>query len=171
MNKWSFYFMSFWFYMRDINISPIIKLQNSGIIKGHNVMDYGCGPGGFSIAASRLTGKQGTVYAVDRLQIAIDTTRRKAMKRGLNNLQTILTDCYTGIPDQTIDVVILHDVYHELTNPQSVMAELYRVAKAEAVLWFSDHHMDSKAIKYALTTNNLFQLINYNTYSYICYKT
>ncbi len=158
MDTWSFYLMCFWFSLRDAFIPPVKKLKSAGLKKGLSVLDYGCGPGSFSLAASLQVGETGTVYAADQSPAAIKMTRRKAARRKLKNITTILTDCHTGLKDKTIDIVILHDVFHELINAQKVMDEIYRLMKPEGMLWFNDHHMDLSTAEHAILENHQFKL-------------
>ena len=65
MSDISFYFMSFFFKFRDFFSSPIKILEKIGIRSGWNVLDYGAGPGSYSIPAAQLVGPTGKVYAAD----------------------------------------------------------------------------------------------------------
>ena len=59
----------------------------------------------------------------------------------MDNLKTILTNCSTKLPDGTIDVMLLYDIYHNLSNPNEVLGELHRVLKSMGILSLSEHHM------------------------------
>ncbi len=69
-----------------------------------------------------------------------------------------MSDCATGLKDNSMDVVLLADVFHGLDNPDAVLQELRRVLKPEGVLAFNDHHMKEDEIKDALTGKKLFRL-------------
>ena len=71
MSDISFYFMSFFFKFRDFFSSPIKILEKIGIRSGWNVLDYGAGPGSYSIPAAQLVGPTGKVYAADIHTLAI----------------------------------------------------------------------------------------------------
>jgi predicted methyltransferase len=47
--------------LRDLVRSPTKVLMEAGVRPGMVVLDFGCGPGGFSLAAARLVGKEGRV--------------------------------------------------------------------------------------------------------------
>jgi ubiquinone/menaquinone biosynthesis C-methylase UbiE len=51
----------------------------------------------------------------------------KADKKGPRNVQTILTDCNTYLPDSSVDVVLLFYVLHDFKNPDLIIEELNRV--------------------------------------------
>ncbi len=74
------------------------------------------------------------------------------------NIETIHSDCATGLENGAIDVVLLYDTYHDVTNPDGVLEELHRVLKPDSVLSLTDHHMKEDEILSQITRNNLFVL-------------
>ena len=133
--------------MKEVDIKP-----------GFAVLDYGCGPGSYIAAAAELVGREGKIYALDIHPLAIQMVRNIAAKRGLTNVETILSDCKTGLPDSSLDVVLLYDILHDLSEPNEVLAELYRVLKPNGILSFSDHHMKESELMHWLTDGGLFRL-------------
>ncbi len=150
--------MCFFYKIRDFFNPPSKMLKEADIREGYNVLDYGCGPGGYSIAAASMVGDSGKVYSLDIHPLAIKKVKYKAIKRGLSNIETIESDCKTGLPDESIDVILLFDVYHDLYNKLQVLAELHRILKPKGVLSFSDHHMEKEEILSELTGKGLFKL-------------
>ena len=57
--------MSLIFWLRDKVVPPLQVLNEVGIEPGYSVLDFGCGPGGFTIAAAKLVGTSGEVFAAD----------------------------------------------------------------------------------------------------------
>lgn len=55
-SNFSFRLMSAEFRIRDWLHPPIKILQEAGVHRGMTVLDFGCGPGGFSLAAAQLVG-------------------------------------------------------------------------------------------------------------------
>jgi ubiquinone/menaquinone biosynthesis C-methylase UbiE len=147
-----------WFKLRDLLSPPESILSEAGIKPGFQVLDYGCGPGSYSVAAAQLVGPSGKVYAADVNPLALQRVQRVALRQGLNNIETIRTDRATGLGDGTIDVVLLYDAYHDLQDPDGVLEELHRVLKPNSVLSFSDHHMEEGEILARTTTAGLFRL-------------
>jgi len=158
MDRIGFDMMALTFKVRDLFSPPEGVLLESGISEGFKILDYGCGPGSYSVSAARLVGSKGEVYAADMSPIAMKCVKKAILKNRLNNIKVIQTDCATNLPDNSIDVVLLYDIYHGLKQPQRVLQELYRVLKSEGTLSFSDHHMKEEDIIYQLTKDRLFKL-------------
>ena len=141
-------------------------LQEANIKPKSRVLDYGCGPGGYIAGAAKLVGPSGKVYALDLHPQAIQHVQKLARKEQLTNVQTIHSDCQTGLPDNSIDVVLLHDIFHMLDDPQAILAELDRVLKQNGTLSVSDHHMQEETILSGITGGHLFRLVNKGEHSY-----
>ena len=146
------------FKLRDVLIPRTKVLKEVGIEPGFLVLDYGCGPGGYILPTLELVGASGRVYALDINPLAIRMVQKLASSKGLANLQTILSDCATGLTDESIDVVLLYDIFHMLDDPDGILKELYRVLKPGGILSFSDHHMKKEKIVAQVTSGGLFAL-------------
>jgi ubiquinone/menaquinone biosynthesis C-methylase UbiE len=162
--------MSFGFKFRDLLLSPKNKLSEVGIKPGFHILDYGCGPGSYSIAAAQLVGNSGKVYALDIHPLGIERVRDIASKKGIKNIETICSDCATGLEGGSIDVVLLYDTFHDLMDPDGVLKELHRILKTNSILSFSDHHMKEDEILSEITKNSLFKLSRKEKRSYIFLK-
>jgi ubiquinone/menaquinone biosynthesis C-methylase UbiE len=158
MSNLMFNGMSFFFKLRDLSLSRKKILQEVSIKPGFHVLDYGCGPGGYVTGTAELVGESGKVYALDIHPLAVQRVQDIARKKQLTNVEPICSDCKTGLPDNSVDVVLLYDVFHGLSNPQAILAELHRVLKENGILSFSDHHMDEDAIISGVTGGQLFEL-------------
>jgi len=169
MSDCHFKFMSSGYKFRDFFLPRKKILGEVGIKEGFHILDYGCGPGGYVTPASKLVGKSGKIYALDIHTLAIHKVKDIVSKYNLQNVQTIRSDCKTGLPDNSIDVVLLYDTFHELSYPNRVLKELHRVLKPKGILSFSDHHMKEKEIVSKLTDKGLFRFSGKGkkTYSFL----
>jgi ubiquinone/menaquinone biosynthesis C-methylase UbiE len=154
-----FQLMSLSYRFRDLFLPRRRVLEEAGIELGFQVLDYGCGPGSYVPALAELVGECGRVYAVDIHPRAIQRVQAIVAERHLNNVETVLSDCQTGLPDGRVDVVLLYDTFHDLKHPKQVLQELHRVLKPEGVLSFSDHHMEEREILTQLQDTRLFSLL------------
>ena len=147
MSNFSFKAMPLVLRIRDIFRPTHKVLSEVDIIKpGAHVLDYGCGPGNYTIAAAELVGPSGKVYAVDIHAHAISEVQNKADIKGLRNVQTILTDCNTKLPDSSVDIVLLFYVLHDFKNPDAIIKELNRVLKPRGVLLVIDHKLENEKV-------------------------
>ncbi|MGB8953225.1 MAG: class I SAM-dependent methyltransferase [Candidatus Aminicenantales bacterium] len=136
--------------------------------EGFQVLDYGCGPGSYIAPLADLVGPSGKIYALDVHPLAIQMVKKHAARRKLTNVETIQSDCQTELPEQSVDVALLYDVFHDLDNPKEVVREVHRILKPNAILSFSDHHLQEDDIVSGLTGEGLFRLAHkgQRTYSF-----
>jgi len=144
-------------------------LKEVGIKPGFQVLDYGCGPGSYVMPLAELMGESGKIYALDIHPLAIQKVKKLITKKHLTNVETIHSDCKTGLPDNSIDVVLLYDILHELSNPDAVLEELHRILKPKGILSSRDHHWNENEIISEVTNKGLFQLLKKGekTYSFL----
>ncbi len=152
----AFQVMSAMLRTRDLFLKPREIVREAGVTAGHHVLDFGCGPGNYAVAAAEAVGAGGRVLAVDIHPMAVRRVEAMAERRGLAQLEAIRSDGATGLPDGSVDVVLLYDIFHMLSRPDEVLAELHRVLKPDGVLSFSCHHMKHDAIVEGVT--GLFRL-------------
>jgi len=158
----SFRVMSLEFRLRDF-FRPLERiLREAGIRNGMTVLDFGCGPGGFSLAAAKLVGPEGRVYAADKHPLAVKSVQRAANQQGFGNIRTILGGSVTDLPRGCVDMTLLYDVLHDLQEPGLILGELHRVLKPRGVLSVSDHHMKKEPLLSMITGDGLFLLAGGN---------
>jgi len=157
-SNFDFQFMALGYKFRDFFLPRINILKEVGIKPGFHVLDYGCGPGSYIMPLAELVGESGKVYAMDIHPLAIQRVQDIASKKQLTNVETILSDCQTGLPDNTLDAVLLYDAFHHLSDPDVVLKELHRVLKPDGILSFGDHHMKESEIVSQVTNSGLFRL-------------
>ncbi len=117
------------------------RLEESGVRQGQTVLDFGCGPGHFTIAAAKRVGEAGKVYALDIHPLAAKSVEGKARKEGLNNITTILSDRDAGLPGESVDVVLLYDTIHLIADKRALLEELHRIVKLGGALSIWVGHM------------------------------
>ena len=168
MSDLGFRVMAFTFKLRDFFRPRRDIVKEAGIREGFRVLDFGCGPGSYVKTVAELVGKSAKIYTLDVNPLAVEMVKKIAAENRLTNVETILSDCKTGLPDGSIDVALLYDTFHDLTNADSVLEELHRILKPEGVLSFSDHHLKEDEIMSRVTSKGLFRLLKRGekTYSF-----
>jgi ubiquinone/menaquinone biosynthesis C-methylase UbiE len=169
MSNFGFRIMAFTFKIRDFFKPRKDIVKEVGIKEGFHVLDYGCGSGSYITAVAELVGKSGKIYALDVQPLAIEMVKKIVATKQLTNVETILSDRKTGLADDSIDRVLLYDVFHDLTEPDGVLEELHRVLKSDGILSFSDHHLKENEILSSLTKTEYFAPLRkgQKTYSFI----
>lgn len=105
---------------------PGAMLRGLGVTAGLTVVDYGCGPGLFTLAAARLVGAGGKVYAVDLEPRMIELVAARAAQAGLTNVAAVAGDGRrAALPDGVADFIICVQILHY----QKTRAERVAVAR------------------------------------------
>lgn len=133
-------------------------LRKIAIKSGQIVLDFGCGSGNYTIPAARIVGEDGTVYALDKDERALDELMRRAQSEGLRNIRRIDTSGQVEIPleSKSVDVALLYDIfwYFSLTDGRlpKLLAEVYRVSRCGALISVYPKHIDSERLKHEIGT-------------------
>ena len=104
-----FRLMALSFRIRDFFSPRVSILKEVGIKQGFHVLDYGCGPGSYILPLAEIVGRSGKIYALDMHPAAIKMVKNLALKKKFTNIETIHSDCETGLLDSSLDVVLLYD--------------------------------------------------------------
>ena len=114
---------------------PAQMLRKLGVAAGSTVVDYGCGPGLFTLAAARLVGAAGKVYGVDLEPRMVELVARRARQAGLTNVTAVPSDgTRAALPDAAADFIICVQIMHY----QSTRAQRVEVARDLARLLRAD---------------------------------
>jgi len=159
LSNLGFRLMALEYRLRDLLRPPDWILRQVGVRPGMDVLDLGCGPGSFSLAAAGLVGPEGSVYAVDIHPLAIRRVGRAANRLGVSHLQVIHGHELSRVPDESVDIALLFDVLHEIREPGPTLAEIRRVLRQHGVLAVADHHLEEASLLHTVTGDSLFRLV------------
>ena len=165
-NLW-FRLMALEYRLKSDPAAVLGTLMEAGIRTGMSVLDFGSGPGRYSLTAARIVGSKGMVYALDLHPLAVKMVARKAEKARLSNIRTIRSDCKTGLPTGSIDTVLLYDALHDVEDKKAVLKELHRVLKLKGTLY--DHTLNGEPL-FSLLRSNGFSLQNETSAQFIFAK-
>lgn len=159
MNKLLFELMSLEYRIKSILLPPRTVLAETGIRNGDVVVDYGCGPGRYTIPTARIVGKEGRVHAVDNHPSAMAKVNRLARKHALPWISTVPADDLGTIPRNSADVVILYDTLHDLAEKRAAIREMGRLLKPEGLLSVKDHRLKRDELISIICEDDRFRLI------------
>ncbi len=107
-----------------------LLLRELALKPGMVVADIGAGTGYYARRMAPLVTSSGVVYATDVQPEMMQMLADSAKKAGLTNIKPILGGLQSvNLPDNSIDLAIMVDVYHELEFPFEVMESLVRALK------------------------------------------
>ncbi|MEW6156036.1 MAG: class I SAM-dependent methyltransferase [Verrucomicrobiota bacterium] len=109
---------------------PDLLLDSLPFKPGDHVADIGAGTGYYSWRIAQNIGNKGVVYAVDIQQEMLDLLQKKMDERGAKNVRPILgTITDPKLPPESIDWVLMVDVYHEFSHPFEMMQSICKALK------------------------------------------
>ena len=140
--------------------NPRRHLKKIPLKRGMVVVDYGCGPGRYTILVAKLVGQEGKVFAVDIHPLAISVVKEKAARESLTNIEAILVDSYnTGIQGSSIDLVLHIDTFHQISDYQALFREFHRLLKQDGFIFMDPAHMKLSRAREIIENTGLFTII------------
>lgn len=150
-----------WGFKRRLERDAEAVLRAVGIRSGQRVLDYGCGSGTFAIPAARIVGEKGKVYALDVSGRALVRVKDRAARKGLANIETILSDeteVASLLGHGSVDVVLLYDVLHLVEDKEPLLGELHEILVADGFLSIYPMHLEDEEVLKLAERNKLFIL-------------
>ena len=109
-----------------------VLMEALGVEAGQTVCDLGCGNGYHALRLAKRVGSSGKVLAVDIQQPMLDMLEKRSDEAGLDNIELILGDVADPkIPDGSCDLILLVDVYHEFSDPETMLAKMRKALKPD----------------------------------------
>jgi ubiquinone/menaquinone biosynthesis C-methylase UbiE len=106
---------------------------------GTHVADLGAGGGAFSVALARRVGPSGRVYATELDDDRLADIRRAARAAEISNIAvTKGAVSSTNLPDACCDALFSRAVYHHLTDPAAINADIRRALRPGGCLLIID---------------------------------
>ena len=101
------------------------KILKNYIRDGMVVLDFGCGPGYFTLPAAELVGLRGKVVAADFQEAMLEIVKKKIHGTELEK-KIVLHKCEsdsTGLSEK-FDFILAFYVVHETPNPENFLREM-----------------------------------------------
>jgi ubiquinone/menaquinone biosynthesis C-methylase UbiE len=109
---------------------PEAMLDALNIPRGATVADVGAGAGYHSIRLARRVGTDGTVLASDIQPEMIRMLQENARNAGVANIKSIrATQSDPKLPESKVDLILMVDVYHECSDPETILQGLLKALK------------------------------------------
>ena len=122
-------------------------LQELQLEPGMVVCDLGCGNGFYTLRMADLVGRKGHVFAVDIQPQMLVLLRQRMETKGVTNVSPILGSIYDPrLPAQTVDLILLVDVYHEFSHPELMLRAMRRALKEDGVIALLEYRAEDPTV-------------------------
>lgn len=117
---------------------PQLKIR-----RGDVVADIGAGTGYISRRLSKQTGPDGKVLAVDIQPEMLELLTNNMARFGISNVIPVLGSLTNPLlPANSVDLVLMVDVYHEFEFPYEMMAAISRALKPDGRVVFVEYRRE-----------------------------
>ena len=110
---------------RESEEEPDHAIDVLRIAKGSTVADIGAGSGYMTVKLARKVGAEGKVFANDIQPGMLELLSKRVTKSKITNVTTVLgSQEDPRLPLDALDLVLMVDVYHELSQPQLMLRHI-----------------------------------------------
>ncbi len=110
---------------RDDEENTTLMHEQLGLKPGDVACDIGAGNAYHTLRMARAVGPEGRAIGVDLQPEMLALLTERAREESVPNVETVLAEANDPkLPARTCDVVLLVDVYHELSDPAAVLGHL-----------------------------------------------
>lgn len=110
------------------------------------VADIGAGTGYYTFRMSKRV-PQGKVYAVEVQDEFVTALKSKATSEGATNVTVIKGgEQSPNLPDNSVDLAIMVDVYHELAYPHEMLRALHKALKTDGKLLLLEYRAEDPSV-------------------------
>jgi ubiquinone/menaquinone biosynthesis C-methylase UbiE len=126
------------------------KILKSYVEEEMTVLDFGCGPGFFTVDMAQMVGESGKVIAADLQEGMLQKLSDKIKGTELENLITLhkCEENKIGISEK-VDFVLAFYIVHEVVNKEGLFAEIKTILKPNGQLLIVEppFHVSKKAFE------------------------
>ncbi|MTB50046.1 methyltransferase domain-containing protein [Lewinella sp. W8] len=129
---------------REENVSQAI--ENMEIQPDEHIADIGAGSGYYTFRMARKA-PRGKVYAVDLQPEMLAIMRERIAREEVENVELVQgTEKSPRLDENSVDLVIMVDVYHELSHPREMMQEIVRALKPQGRFVLLEYRMEDPLV-------------------------
>lgn len=132
---------------REEEEKPELLMAALKLKPGEAAADIGAGTGYYTRRLAAAVGTNGIVYAVDIQQEMLDILTNKLAGIHIHNVKAVLgTDADPKLPANSLDLILLVDVYHEFDHPFEMTEAMVRSLKRGGRLVFVEFRGEDPAV-------------------------
>lgn len=123
-----------------------LAIKNMKLTATDVVADIGAGSGYYTFRMAKLV-PQGKVYAVDIQDEMLQLINTKKKQTNATNVEAIKsTDSTCNLPDNSVDLAIMVDVYHELSYPHEMLQSIRKALKKDGKLLLIEYRGEDASV-------------------------
>jgi len=131
---------------RDLEENTSLLLKNLAVKPGMVIADIGAGSGYHSALLSKMVGN-GKVFAVDVEPEMIAYLIKRIKEEKLSSIVPVLsTEQKLSLPENTVDMMLLVDVYHEFSYPYEMALSMLSALKPGGKLVLVEFRSEDPAV-------------------------
>jgi ubiquinone/menaquinone biosynthesis C-methylase UbiE len=114
---------------------------------GMMVCDMGCGNGYHAMPMAKAVAPNGKVYGVEIQEPYFKMLEETAQKQGVTNfvpVHGLLHD--PKLPENTFDLILMVDVYHEFSHPEHMLKAMRKALKPDGNLVFIEFRAEDETV-------------------------
>jgi len=120
---------------RDQEENASLSFRQLQLKPGMTVCDLGCGNGYWTLPMAREVGSDGKVFAVDIQAEMLQKLRERSAKFNYTHIEPIRSTVDDPkLPVNQVDLLLMVDVYHEFSHPESMLWGIRRSLKPNGVV-------------------------------------
>ncbi len=132
---------------REQEERPSEVMRQLGLKPGMVVCDMGCGNGFYSLLMARQVAPEGKVLAVDIQPEMLHLLELRCRDKGIQNVEPIQgTLIDPKLPEDTVDLLLMVDVYHEFSHPQQMLAGIRKSLKAKGRVALLEYRAEDRSV-------------------------
>lgn len=118
-----------------------------GLRSGMTVVDMGCGNGFWTLPIAKAVGEGGRVLAVDIQPEMLGKLMQRGARNKRKNIEPILGKVDDPrLPENEVDLVLMVDVYHEFSHPESMLWSIRRSLEPDGVIALLEFREEDPAV-------------------------
>lgn len=127
--------------------NPDGALDAMDIRPGQTIADLGSGVGYMTLRMAKRVGPSGKVYGVDLQPGMLAELEKNAKAAGVSNIVPILGEpADPKLPEGQIDMLLMVDVYHEVSQPQAMIRKIRQALKPDGRLILLEYRAEDPSI-------------------------
>jgi precorrin-6B methylase 2 len=132
---------------REKEEDPAKLIKALNVKPGMAIADVGAGSGYHTFRLSPLVGEKGKIVAVDIQQPMLDLMKKKAEKLKVTNVELVKgTETDPNLKKESLDLILLVDVYHEFSHPYEMTEKMVAALKPGGRIAFVEFRLEDDTV-------------------------